>query len=202
VDTAPTLGPRKKLRKPRASAQSDGVSAPTAARKGPAEISPLLGLLLLFGLAVLAIPYAVVAGACLLVREQRLFRRLKGRGRTIAWRELAVRLSAGEGTLIIEQAQKECCRLWWTADDVPSLAPFPPPAFDELDFLGLEPPQPFVAWCFHRYLSPTNGSALLCRPRGLKFPAGFVSPAFFAADFPAARIVATVLLRRAPDYEA
>ena len=147
----------------------------------------------LFVAAVLSIPYLFIAGLFLATRERRLFQRLQSRQRTLPWSDVEQHLRAGEGTLIIEQAQKQSLRLWWTPDDVPSLSPVPIPAFDDLDLLCLDPPQPFVMWCFERYFLSPGGSAFLTRPVGLKFPPGFTSPEFFMTLFPSARVVATVL---------
>lgn len=162
-------------------------------KKKQIEISPFLGVPLLIGLAAVSIPYGLIAIACLAVRERRLFRRLKSCGRTLDWREVEQHLAAGRGTLIIEQAQKESLRLWWTADDVVSQSPFPIPPFDALDFMGTDPKLPFVVWCHRRYLARDTGSASLSRPKGLALPSGFVTPDFFATRFPAARVVATTL---------
>lgn len=174
----------------------------TSARKGPVEISPLLGvplafvfIPLLFILAGLSIPYVLVMRGCIAIREHRLLRRLVRRGRAIGWCDVEQHLAAGQGTLIIEQAQKETVRFWWTTDDVISHSPVPIPAFDDLDFMRLSPPTPFVAWCHAKYLAADAGTALLSRPKGLDYPAGFVSPEFFLARFPAARIVATIMTR-------
>ena len=144
--------------------------------------------------ALLSILYAFIAVLFLDARERRLFRRLQAQQRTLPWHDVEQHLQAGSGTLIIEQAQKQRRRLWWTPDNVPSLSPVPIPAFDDLDFLFLKPPQPFVTWCFERYLSSPAGSALLTRPTGLKFPNGFTSPEFFTTLFPSARVVATTLM--------
>jgi hypothetical protein len=55
------------------------------------------------------------------------------------------------------------------------------------------PPAPFVAWCHRRYLDRATGTASISRVRGLPLPSGFVSPDFFTARFPSARVVATTL---------
>jgi hypothetical protein len=152
----------------------------TSKTNQPITINPILGILLLFGLAILSIPCGMVAVIFIALRERRLFRRLASTHRTIPWCEVEQHLAAGRGTLIIEQAQKQSVRLWWTPDDIPALSPCPPPAFADLDFIKLDrAAQPFVAWCFQRYLSLTSGSAFLSRPNGLKQPGGFVTPEFF-----------------------
>ncbi len=148
--------------------------------------------------AVLSIPYAIVARICMAVRERRLFRRLASQHRTLPWRAVEQSLRDGIGTLIIEQGNKQGHRLWWTPDDVAAESPFQPPAFDDLDLIFAEPDQPFVGWCANRYLSPSTGAASLILGMDLRFPAGFISPDFFTAQFPSARVVATSFTIRFP----
>ena len=103
-------------------------------------------------------------------------------------------MADGRGTLIVETAQKQGMRLWWTPEDVVALSPFPPLPFESLHFIVRgRTARPFVTWCLQRYLSLTAGSAFLSRPSGLNFPRGLVSPQFFTQIYPNARVVATVL---------
>ena len=175
----------------------------TAPTRKPKVFGPvfgvLIGLPLLLIAAVLSIPYAIVARIYIAARERRLFRRLCSHDRTLPWSEVEQHLRDGTGTLIVEQAQKQGLRLWWTPDDVAAETPFPPPPFDELNLFFADPQQPFVAWCFERYLSPSTGTASLTRPIGLRFPAGFVPPDFFTAQFPSSRVVATTLATKLPN---
>jgi hypothetical protein len=159
----------------------------------PRNIGCLLGLPLLLILALLSIPYGIVYGICMASRERRLFRRLTSARRTLPWTEVAQHLRAGSGTLIIEQGLKQRSRLWWTPDDISSLAPLQVPEFDEIDFLPSDIPKPFVSWCYERYLSPVTGTAALTRLVGMKRPRGFFTPDFFTAQFPLARVIATAL---------
>jgi hypothetical protein len=161
-----------------------------------AFISVLLLPLLILA-AILAIPFGVGAIWYQKMRDRRLFYRLRNCNRTISWLDIEQHLEAGRGTLIIEQAQKQGVRLWWTSDDVLSVTPHRPPSGSEIDYLCLDPsPHPFIGWCFQRYLSPLSGSAYLTRLEGLKLPPGFVSPEFFMGIYPAARVVATVLTQK------
>ena len=175
----------------------------TATTRKPIVFGPvfgvLIGLPLLLVATVLAIPYAVVARIRIAARERRLFRGLCAHGRTLPWPEVAQHLRDGTGTLIVEQAQKQGLRLWWTPDDVSAESPYQPLPFAELNLFFADPAQPFVAWCFERYLSPATGTAFLTRPVGLSFPAGFVAPDFFTAQFPSSRVVATTLTTKLPN---
>ena len=158
------------------------------------EINPFLAIPLFLCLVVLSIPYGVIMNISLWIREKRLFRRLASCNRTIEWRVVERHLADGHGTLIIEQAQKQGCRFWWVSDDVLSLAPVPVPPFDDIDFIQPDRQQPFVAWCFEQYVSPSTGRALLTRYKGPALPRGFVSPQFFTNRFPSARIVVVPLI--------
>ena len=164
----------------------------TTARK-QIRVSGLLGAPLLLVMAVLAIPSALVTSLRNAVRERRLFRRLRDSHRTLPWCEVERHLQLGFGTLIIEQAQKQGHRLWWTPDDVSSVSPIPIPAFADIDFVTFDPAAPFTLWCFERYLSTTSGSGFLTRSLGLPFPPGFIEPDFILARFPSARVIATIL---------
>ena len=171
----------------------------TATPRKPIEIHPLLGIPLLFGAALLSIPYMLVAMICAGWRERRLFRRLKRLQRTLAWHEVEQHLRDGDGTLIIEQAQKQPLRLWWTPDDIPASAPVTVPALADIDFVLFDPNQPFTAWCYQRYLSLVTGTAALTRPTRMDFPPGFLSPDFFTTRFPSARVIATTFTRQLPN---
>ena len=170
----------------------------TAATRKPINIGPVFGIPVLLAAALFSIPYVFIAGIYVAIRERRLFSRLRSSDRTLCWPEVEQRLRDGCGTLIDAQAQKQGLRLWWTPDDVTTLTPFPLPPFDKLNLFFADPKQPFVAWCFERYLSAATGTASLTRPSGLSFPAGFVSPDFFTERFPSARVVATTLTTKTP----
>jgi hypothetical protein len=165
----------------------------TAATRKPIEIGPVLGIPLLLVAALLSVPYVLGAIVYIAWRERQFFRHLRSQCRTLPWGEVEQHLRAGEGTLVIEQAQKQSHRLWWTPDDIPSLAPVPIPPFADVDFVFIAPDEPFAAWCFQRYLSSATGSAFLTRSVGLVFPPGFIEPDFFTTRFPSARVIATTL---------
>ncbi len=148
----------------------------------------LVGLLLLAGLSILAMPFLLLARAR---RERRFALLMRDRGRFIPWKELEPHLLAGEGTLVVEQAQKDGVRVWWTQQDVALEAPTQAPAEQELDYLRMTEPHPFVSWCFSRYLSSDAGKAILTDPP-YSYPPGFVEEAFFKERFPKLRVVMTV----------
>jgi len=144
----------------------------------------------------LFIPFGIIAVGWSRIQERRFHKSLALGHRTLSWQEVEHHLREGAGTLIIEQAQKQPCRFWWTSDDLRTLAPVPIPPFGELDLMLLNSPFPFVRWCFERYLSPVTGCAFLTRPTGLRFPPGFTDPDFFITRFPSARVTATTHLAK------
>ena len=154
--------------------------------------SPFLILLLVVGglVSILALPFL---GFALWWRERRFIRLMRAKGRFIPWKDLEARLKAGEGTLVVEQAQKLRVRVWWTQEDVPTEAPTQPPVEQELDYLRIMEPHPFVFWCSRRFLSPESGMGLLTAPP-YSSPRGFVEGEFFRAKFPNLRVVMTVRL--------
>ena len=156
--------------------------------------NPIIGITVLFGLAIFSIPYCIVAVIIITLRERRLFRRFSSANRTVPWCEVEQHLVSGRGTLIIEQAHKQKVRLWWTPDDIPALSPYPPPTFSDFDFIMPNPTaKPFVDWCFQHYLSFASGSAFLSQHKRMRRNGGFVTPDVFTSIYPAARVVVTML---------
>jgi hypothetical protein len=156
--------------------------------------APLLypATMLLFLLAgILAIPFAIVMVIFQWFRDRRFARKMRELGRFISWEELEPRLQSGDGTLVIEQAQKAGVRVWWTGADIAQQAPVQPPPEEELDYLRFGTPHPFVTWCFSRYLDSVSGQALLTEPP-FSYPPGFVDAAFFIEKYPKARVVMSV----------
>jgi hypothetical protein len=146
-------------------------------------------------LVTLAVPFITIVGLGTLAgrwresrRERRFVRAMKGRRRYMSWAEVEQRLHAGEGTLVIEQTHTKPVRAWWTSEDVARQAPAEPPAEEELDWLGIFPPHPFVAWCSHRYLHPELGAAALTQTPPTT-DSGFVRSESLRRMFPEARIV-------------
>lgn len=119
-------------------------------------------------------------------KDYRFARRMRRAGRFTRWRDLKARLSAGEGTIIIEMVDHLRSRVWWTPDDVLGLAPVAPQA--ELTSLSFYYPQPFDIWCFGCYLAAEGGTAILTRR---PFRAMFVSD-FWARTIPNLPVVCTV----------
>jgi hypothetical protein len=147
-----------------------------------------VGLLLLAGLSVVAIPFLLLAQAR---RERKFAQSMRDRGRFIPWKDLEPRLQDGEGTLLVEQAQKDAIRVWWTQQNVLQEAPTQAPALQDVDYLRMEKPHPFVTWCFDHYLSPETGEASLTDPP-YAYPPGFAEESFFKQRFPNLRVVMTV----------
>ncbi len=142
----------------------------------------------------MSVPLAVLARLSLWLRKKRLFRILRANHRVIAWEKVEKHLIVGEGTLIVEQAQKQGVYFWWTPDDIIAASPVAMPNLDSLDYLGVKAPHPFARWCFDRYLSVRNGIAFITHPKDLKFPPGFVTAAYLNVLYPQARVVLTVLM--------
>jgi hypothetical protein len=152
---------------------------------------PLYAMVLFFvvGLTILVVPFLMFAAWR---SERRFARSMRDQGRFMTWKELEPLLRAGDGTLIVEQAQKDGVRVWWSRDDVLREASMKPPAEADLDYMRSGKPHPFVAWCFARYLSRDAGGATLTRPP-YSYPPGFVEAAFFEERFPTLRVVMTVM---------
>jgi len=115
-------------------------------------------------------------------QEIRLRSRLRRRGRFIDKKALAMKLSAGEGTLIIEvhshplfdDAPRDCAFLWWTSDDLSKMVPvsLPPTLRQALD--GIDHPLywNYVKQFSARYVHDEHGVASLTtfpKPAGSDF---------------------------------
>lgn len=124
-------------------------------------------------------------------------KQLKNSDRLVPWANMYQHIKANpNGTLIVEQAQKDGILVWWTPDAVLNLGPCDPPTEEELDtlYLRLSTPHPFVLWCYREYTSPSSGRGFLTDPP-FRYPNGFVDAAFFRERFPGNTVVMSVLLR-------
>jgi hypothetical protein len=127
-------------------------------------------------------------------REWRFRERMRRAGRFVHWFELLPRLNRGEGTLIVEQAQKASCRVWWTDQDVRAAAGnLAVPESTTLDYFRTQAPHPFVRWCHERFTAAKGGTAFLTRSP-YRHPPGFVEASFYREKFPTLAVVVTVLL--------
>ena len=153
-------------------------------------LAPLLIPLLLIA-ALLSIPYTLAMAWFERGREDRFHARLRASSRFLDWPVVAERLQRGEGTFLVEHANKQGARFWWSAEDVLALAPTAPPLDSGYDFICPDPRHAFVSWCFARYTSPASGSALLTRP-DRDFPP-LITNGYLSSCFPNARAVLTIL---------
>jgi hypothetical protein len=110
---------------------------------------------------LLSIPITILNWQIEKKRDRRFQMMLLNRGRFMSWNELDPLLKRKGGTILIEWRHKKNLRLWWTSDDVLSMTPLTPPPFEKLDFLGIEQPHPFIAWCHEKYVNEVDGTAIL-----------------------------------------
>jgi hypothetical protein len=171
------------------------VAAMIVLAPGTLLTSLVIGLVVFVPLVLLSLPYCALLALTQAAEERHFRDALRERGRLMAWEQLEPDLTAGKGTLIIEQANKRPVRIWWTDEDVGALAPVAPPLTEELDVLGSSEPHPFVIWCFSRYLAAAGGRALLTVP-SFSLPPGLFFAEFFQERFPAARAIDTVYVAR------
>lgn len=148
-------------------------------------------IFILFTAAVLSLVAFPFVAAAHTYRERKFAATMKNRGRFKEWDEIESTPTAG--TVIIEQAQKDGCRVWWTPDDVAGIAPHPIPDEEDLDYLRMEEPLPFVRWCTERYTAPNSGRALLTE-FPFPIPPGFLTADFLRSKAPIANVIATVKL--------
>jgi hypothetical protein len=144
--------------------QTLDLRAKSSERTGPREIGmpwSLLFIPILFVLAGLSLPYALVARRIQRRRERAFCGQMKARGRLVEWPECQRAMDEGRGTLIIERySSKGPVRWWWTWENFYDVCPYAP--LESLTWIPQEESyRPFAEWCRQRYTSPDGGCALL-----------------------------------------
>ena len=134
---------------------------------GPLSLRNLaFGLLMLPPLlltAVLSIPFGWIRKFVVERSERRFAKQMKLAGRLKSWNEIQGFVVSKTGTLICEQLSiKGPSRLWWTADNIPEISPFPYATSNNRTRICYEAEfRPFGKWCFQQYTSPSTGKAFL-----------------------------------------
>jgi len=143
----------------KAKSRRTGVREPV--KVGP--IGSIVFLPLFFVFALLSIPYTWIWRKVQARQEADFARQMKKAARTISWEKARTRTADGAGTLLCEsQSFKGPSRLWWTADCVAELSPFPFVRSDDKEHIWFEPKfRAFGKWCFETYTNPASGRALL-----------------------------------------
>lgn len=121
----------------------------------------VLGLLLVFGIALAVLPPIGVVQFH--VQEGRLRRRMKAKGRFVSMRDVRRFLEAGRGTLIAEIGLKGgCYRIWFTEEDLSEKGMLALSNDDLIALLSGEE-RPFNSLVVNEYLNDEKGTALLTR---------------------------------------
>lgn len=157
----------------------------------------LLAIPLLVIGAVLSFPVMKVQSRLERRREQRVLEQLRAVGRYRSWAEAIGDVRAGDGMFILEfLSVKGPCRLWWTPEDVPVLAPFPC-CYAELPWEASfeeEGTKDFFLWCRSRLTDLQTGTALLVDREG-------VDPAESRSSLDAARAEQRIItIGHLPDH--
>lgn len=144
--------------------QTLDLRAKSSNRTGPRTIGmpwSLLFIPILFMVAGLSIPYAVVASRIQRRRGRAFCAQMQARGRVIEWSECLRAMEESRGTVIIERySMKGPVRWWWTSENFYDVCPYAP--IESLSWIPQEASyRPFAEWCRQRYTSPDGGGALL-----------------------------------------
>ncbi|MEM7143846.1 MAG: hypothetical protein AAF591_01845 [Verrucomicrobiota bacterium] len=151
-------------------------------------------LFVILSLAGVVALYYLVVGVMILahkVAEGRFIVEMKAQGRFKLWGEIEG--AQPSGTVIIEQAQKAGCRVWWTPDVVSETSPHPVPDEEDLDYLRFRDPVPFVEWCAREYTSALSGKGFLTEVPFL-LPPGFLTSDYLRSRTSITKVIATVKL--------
>jgi hypothetical protein len=152
-----------RLEKIRINGESDDGFPGGGVELGAAWGCIIFPLLLVYG--VVFFPLLVcLAGLAEYIKELRLKRRLRRRGRVVNWTDVKEKMSAGPSTLIVEMPFVGNIHFWWTEEDVIARSPFPPTHSWDFRFpQGRRSENPFPEWCYYHYLSDDTGKAFLVR---------------------------------------
>jgi hypothetical protein len=124
---------------------------------------PMAVALLVAGL--LSIPATKVWYAIMRRQERRFALKMKAKDKLFSWDEACSRVERGNGYLISDHFSiKGPIRLWWTAEDVLAVSPYPY-ILEESPELIASPNAEFIAWCRCRYTNPQSGAAVLVELR-------------------------------------
>jgi hypothetical protein len=162
IETSPWRENDQRSKRVNASCQTVMDNAIVKLRKKPVKLGRVAGVLLSPALLVgtaLSIPYTAITRGLRARRERRFSNSMRMNGRTIEWARFIREIKDGHGTMIVERfSPKGPIRMWWTADNVYELCPYP-----LVDWLTMARDMDFDAardWCHERYTSAT-ASALL-----------------------------------------
>jgi hypothetical protein len=154
-------------------------------RRKPIVLSPAAGVLMLPVLlvgAALFIPYTAVTRRLRARREQQFSHSMRISGRTMEWARFSSEIKDGHGTLIVERFSfKGPIRMWWTADNVYELCPYP-----LVDWLTIANDTDFDAvrnWCHERYTSATASALLVDGQRSSGAPFAVAPHSLFRKAF-------------------
>jgi hypothetical protein len=136
-------------------------------------LSGLLVSLILFPLlpilALLSIPFFMIAGQIQRRRGAEFSERMRHLGRAISWPEAEQHAITKEGRLIREILwMNGGSRLWWTPEILPNRTPFTYCRPGDNDKSPFDKEfQAFGKWCFENYTNPSMGRAVLIEiPKG------------------------------------
>lgn len=118
-------------------------------------------------LALLLIPFFMIAGPIQRRRKAEFTERMRHLGRAMSWSEAEQHAIAKEGTLICEILWTGS-RLWWTPEILADRTPYTYCRRDDKDKSPFDKEfQAFGRWCFENYTNPSMGRAVLIDiPRG------------------------------------
>lgn len=131
------------------------------------------------------------------VDERRFRREMRERGRWLPWNALLPKLRVPIGTLIIEQGDLGPSyglqdRVWYTAEDVAKVSPYPLPPREALWWVAYQQPHPFIPWCQERYFAADRGIAVLTKPKpNFDRPELELGADFYSRLFPGLQVVDT-----------
>ena len=132
-------------------------------RKGPREFGPVAGVFVFLPLMAIAtlisLPFLPVVAHWEKHKKRLLADVMTRQKRALQWEDFTKALEEKRGTLIVEGDPFKGPNLWWTSDDVRSASPYR--CSCDIGTLRDRGYDPFMQWCYERYLSPKIGHAFL-----------------------------------------
>jgi hypothetical protein len=109
--------------------------------------------------ALVSLPFLPLVAWCQKRKKQLLAERMTKQNRSMLWADFVRAAEGKHGTLIVEGDPRKGPNLWWTADNIRAVSPYP--CSDSLGTFFERSYKPFRKWCRERYTNPVTGTALL-----------------------------------------
>jgi hypothetical protein len=149
----------------------------------------MFGLIAILLIGLFLTPVMAASAIRQMWKEAQLRRELSKQERLLPLSQLVPRLEAGEGTLLEETGHKGAYRVWWTSDELASIAPNIEAGERFVQLLEGNDVGGFNQLCLESYLGESQGKAILT-----SIPPRHARSGKLSRQFPKAKCVMVVRL--------